>query len=153
MSKDQGKSYSAGVKEYRETYWMPEYVPKDTDFLACFKITPQEGVPREEAAAAVAALVRSVRLVSGLRGVRVCSARHACSTCSVRTRVSSYAHPAWRFESYGGCNAQVWRACCIWQQSMPYGWRAWRTTASVWAEAWVAPTAAACSALTQQAMK
>ena len=43
MSKDQGKSYSAGVKEYRETYWMPEYVPKDTDFLACFKITPQEG--------------------------------------------------------------------------------------------------------------
>src|SRR6056300_522698 len=55
MSKDQGKSYSAGVKEYRETYWMPEYVPKDTDFLACFKITPQEGVPREEAAAAVAA--------------------------------------------------------------------------------------------------
>ncbi len=34
---------------------MPEYTPKDTDLLACFKITPQEGVPREEVAAAVAA--------------------------------------------------------------------------------------------------
>ena len=49
------KSYSAGVKEYRETYWMPDYTPKDTDLLACFKITPQPGVPREEVAAAVAA--------------------------------------------------------------------------------------------------
>ena len=49
------KTYSAGVKEYRETYWMPDYTPKDTDILACFKITPQPGVPREEAAAAVAA--------------------------------------------------------------------------------------------------
>ena len=55
MPKDQIKSYTAGVKEYRETYWMPEYVPTATDFLACFKIIPQEGVPREEAAAAVAA--------------------------------------------------------------------------------------------------
>ncbi len=49
------KSYNAGVKEYRETYWMPEYTPKDTDILACFKVTPQPGVPREEVAAAVAA--------------------------------------------------------------------------------------------------
>jgi ribulose-bisphosphate carboxylase large chain len=49
------KTYDAGVKEYRETYWMPEYTPKDTDLLACFKITPQDGVPREEVAAAVAA--------------------------------------------------------------------------------------------------
>ena len=49
------KTYKAGVKEYRETYWMPEYTPADTDLLACFKITPQPGVPREEAAAAVAA--------------------------------------------------------------------------------------------------
>ena len=50
-----GKTYQAGVKDYRETYWMPEYTPKDTDILAVFKITPQPGVPREEAAAAVAA--------------------------------------------------------------------------------------------------
>ncbi|MGV6801734.1 MAG: form I ribulose bisphosphate carboxylase large subunit [bacterium] len=49
------KKYDAGVKEYRETYWAPDYTPKDTDLLACFKITPQEGVPHEEAAAAVAA--------------------------------------------------------------------------------------------------
>ena len=43
------KTYNAGVKEYRETYWMPDYTPKDTDFLACFKVIPQDGVPREEA--------------------------------------------------------------------------------------------------------
>lgn len=49
------KTYAAGVKEYRETYWAPDYTPAPTDLLACFKITPQDGVPREEAAAAVAA--------------------------------------------------------------------------------------------------
>ena len=49
------KTYNAGVKEYRQTYWTPEYTPKDTDLLACFKITPQPGVDREEVAAAVAA--------------------------------------------------------------------------------------------------
>ncbi len=49
------KKYDAGVKQYQETYWVPNYEPKDTDLLACFKITPQKGVPREEAAAAVAA--------------------------------------------------------------------------------------------------
>lgn len=47
--------YIAGVKEYRETYWEPDYAIRDSDLLACFKIVPQEGVPREEAAAAVAA--------------------------------------------------------------------------------------------------
>jgi ribulose-bisphosphate carboxylase large chain len=35
-------------------YWQPDYVPKDTDVLALFRITPQEGVDPEEAAAAVA---------------------------------------------------------------------------------------------------
>ncbi len=49
------KKYDAGVKAYRETYWAPDYTPKDTDLLACFKVTPQEGVPNEEVAAAVAA--------------------------------------------------------------------------------------------------
>ena len=49
------KTYNAGVKEYRSTYWEPDYTVKDTDILACFKITPQPGVPREEVAAAVAA--------------------------------------------------------------------------------------------------
>jgi len=49
------KKYEAGVKEYRQTYWQPDYIPLDSDILACFKITPQPGVDREEAAAAVAA--------------------------------------------------------------------------------------------------
>ena len=49
------KTYDAGVKQYRENYWAPDYTPKDTDLLACFKVTPQPGVPREEVAAAVAA--------------------------------------------------------------------------------------------------
>jgi ribulose-bisphosphate carboxylase large chain len=31
---------------------MPDYIPLETDILACFKVTPQEGVPREEIAAA-----------------------------------------------------------------------------------------------------
>ncbi len=55
LEKIMAKTYDAGVKEYRETYWMPDYTPKDTDILACFKVTPQDGVPREEVAAAVAA--------------------------------------------------------------------------------------------------
>ena len=42
-----GKTYSAGVKEYRSTYWEPNYSVKETDILACFKITPQPGVDRE----------------------------------------------------------------------------------------------------------
>ena len=48
-------TYQAGVKEYRETYWDPSYSPKDSDILGVFKVVPQPGVPREEAAAAVAA--------------------------------------------------------------------------------------------------
>ena len=35
-------------------YWDPDYEPKDTDVLAAFRITPQEGVEPIEAAAAVA---------------------------------------------------------------------------------------------------
>ncbi len=32
------KAYDAGVKEYRDMYWTPDYVPLDTDLLACFKV-------------------------------------------------------------------------------------------------------------------
>jgi ribulose-bisphosphate carboxylase large chain len=47
--------WSAGVIPYAEMgYWQPDYVPKDTDVLCAFRITPQDGVPPEEAGAAVA---------------------------------------------------------------------------------------------------
>jgi len=47
--------YRAGVLPYKQMgYWEPDYVPADTDVLALFRITPQEGVDAEEAAAAVA---------------------------------------------------------------------------------------------------
>jgi ribulose-bisphosphate carboxylase large chain len=47
--------YKAGVLKYAQMgYWQPDYEPKDTDVLALFRITPQEGVDPEEAAAAVA---------------------------------------------------------------------------------------------------
>jgi ribulose-bisphosphate carboxylase large chain len=35
-------------------YWEPDYTPKQTDVIALFRITPQDGVDPEEAAAAVA---------------------------------------------------------------------------------------------------
>ena len=47
--------WSAGVIPYAQMgYWAPDYVPADTDVLAAFRITPQPGVPPEEAGAAVA---------------------------------------------------------------------------------------------------
>ena len=47
--------YKAGVLEYKVMgYWQPDYVPKDTDVIALFRITPQPGVDADEAAAAVA---------------------------------------------------------------------------------------------------
>lgn len=52
---DAKKRYSAGVLKYAQMgYWQPDYEPRDTDMLALFRITPQEGVDPEEAAAAVA---------------------------------------------------------------------------------------------------
>ena len=47
--------WNAGVIPYAEMgYWEPDYEPKPTDVLAAFRITPQPGVPPEEAGAAVA---------------------------------------------------------------------------------------------------
>jgi ribulose-bisphosphate carboxylase large chain len=47
--------WNAGVIPYAEMgYWQPDYVPKDSDVLCAFRITPQDGVPPEEAGAAVA---------------------------------------------------------------------------------------------------
>jgi ribulose-bisphosphate carboxylase large chain len=47
--------WNAGVIPYAEMgYWEPDYEPKPTDVLAAFRITPQPGVPPQEAGAAVA---------------------------------------------------------------------------------------------------
>ena len=47
--------WSAGVIPYAQMgYWEPDYEPKPTDVLAAFRVTPQPGVPPEEAGAAVA---------------------------------------------------------------------------------------------------
>src|ERR1700747_1143194 len=47
--------YKSGVLEYKKMgYWEPDYVPKDTDIIALFRVTPQEGVDPIEAGAAVA---------------------------------------------------------------------------------------------------
>jgi len=47
--------YESGVIPYAKMgYWDPEYVIKDTDVLALFRLTPQAGVDPVEAAAAVA---------------------------------------------------------------------------------------------------
>nr|WP_294506916.1 form I ribulose bisphosphate carboxylase large subunit [uncultured Rhodopila sp.] len=47
--------YDAGVMKYKEMgYFDLDYVPKPTDILAVFRITPQDGVDADEAAAAVA---------------------------------------------------------------------------------------------------
>ena len=52
---DPRKRYQAGVLKYAQMgYWNADYAPKDTDVLAVFRITPQEGVDPIEAAAAVA---------------------------------------------------------------------------------------------------
>ncbi|TFF22786.1 form I ribulose bisphosphate carboxylase large subunit [Jiella endophytica] len=47
--------YKSGVMQYKQMgYWEPDYEPKETDVIACFRITPQDGVDPIEAAAAVA---------------------------------------------------------------------------------------------------
>src|SRR5262245_26353084 len=54
-AKDPKERYRAGVMKYAQMgYWQPDYEPKDTDVLALFRITPQDGVDPQEAAAAVA---------------------------------------------------------------------------------------------------
>src|SRR6476660_7113580 len=52
---DPRERYRAGVLKYAQMgYWQPDYLSKDTDVLALFRITPQDGVDPQEAAAAVA---------------------------------------------------------------------------------------------------
>jgi hypothetical protein len=52
--------YKSGVMEYKKMgYWDPEYEPKETDIIALFRVTPQDGVDPIEASAAVAAAARN----------------------------------------------------------------------------------------------
>jgi ribulose-bisphosphate carboxylase large chain len=52
---DLSQRFKSGVLPYKQMgYWNPDYTPKDSDVLAVFRITPQDGVDPEEAAAAVA---------------------------------------------------------------------------------------------------
>ncbi|BDE06283.1 ribulose-1,5-bisphosphate carboxylase/oxygenase large subunit [Vulcanimicrobium alpinum] len=52
---DRSSRLTAGVSEYSKMgYWQPDYVPKDSDVLCAFRVTPQDGVDPVEAAAAVA---------------------------------------------------------------------------------------------------
>jgi ribulose-bisphosphate carboxylase large chain len=47
--------WDPGVQSYASMgYWQPDYEPKETDVLAEFRVTPQDGVDPIEAAAAVA---------------------------------------------------------------------------------------------------
>jgi ribulose-bisphosphate carboxylase large chain len=55
MSASKVDRFRAGVLPYRDMgYWDPDYEPRDTDVLAVFRVTPQDGVDPQEAAAAVA---------------------------------------------------------------------------------------------------
>ena len=55
ITKKRTGRYDAGVMQYRDMgYFDLDYQPKDTDILCCFRITPQDGVDPDEAAAAVA---------------------------------------------------------------------------------------------------
>ena len=72
---DGKKRYSAGVLRYKQMgYWDPHYVPKETDLIAMFRMTPQEGVDSEECAAAVAGESSTARpsdAFAQLSGLRV----------------------------------------------------------------------------------
>jgi ribulose-bisphosphate carboxylase large chain len=47
--------YKSGVMSYKKMgYWEPDYQPKETDLIALFRVTPQDGVDPIEASAAVA---------------------------------------------------------------------------------------------------
>ena len=46
-----GTGFQAGVKDYRLTYYTPDYQVSETDILAAFRMTPQPGVPPEECGA------------------------------------------------------------------------------------------------------
>lgn len=52
---DQRGKFQAGVRPYAADYYVPDYVPTDTDLLCAFRIQPAAGTDMTEASAAVAA--------------------------------------------------------------------------------------------------
>src|SRR6266700_2588473 len=55
IQSEQRSRWASGVIPYAQMgYWAPDYEPSGTDLLAAFRITPQPGVPPQEAGAAVA---------------------------------------------------------------------------------------------------
>ncbi|MDP9023373.1 MAG: ribulose-bisphosphate carboxylase large subunit [Actinomycetota bacterium] len=55
MGGGNGERWEAGVLPYVDMgYYEPDYEPRDTDILCAFRVSPQPGVPWEEAAGAVA---------------------------------------------------------------------------------------------------
>ena len=53
--KEGKERYKSGVIPYKKMgYWDPDYEIKETDLLAMFRMTPQDGVEADECAAAVA---------------------------------------------------------------------------------------------------
>ncbi len=58
--RNDAERFKSGVIPYAEMgYWEPDYEIKVTDVLCAFRITPQPGVPPEEAGAAVAGVRRA----------------------------------------------------------------------------------------------
>ncbi|KAF1874469.1 hypothetical protein Lal_00029896 [Lupinus albus] len=53
--------FKAGVKDYKLTYYTPDYETKDTNIVVAFQVTPQPGIPPEEAGAVVAAEGEPIR--------------------------------------------------------------------------------------------
>src|SRR5437660_4930640 len=58
--------WSAGVLHYAEMgYWQPDYVPKPSDLLAAFRVTPQAGVDHLHAGTVVGKLEGDPGTVAG----------------------------------------------------------------------------------------
>ena len=83
--------YKSGVMEYKKMgYWEPDYDPKDTDIIALFRVTPQDGVDPIEASAAVAGesstatwtVVWTDRLTACEKVSREMLSRRTCSECA-----------------------------------------------------------------------
>ena len=71
--------YKSGVMEYKKMgYWEPDYEPKDTDIIAMFRVTPQDGVDPIEASAAVAGCPSAA--------LSLCHRWCRCASCLCRHR-------------------------------------------------------------------